>query len=68
MENYFLTANYMLRYLAMHGRPRSTFFFNSSHQHIPLHTAAEAGHGDIVRYFYDKGTNINIKDEDGVSE
>ena len=35
----------------------------------PLHVAAERGHSEIVsKYFGDKEVDINIKDNDGVSE
>ena len=37
------------------------------HQMTPLHVAAETGHCKILRYLIDKGGDINIKDEDGVS-
>ena len=38
------------------------------HQMTPLiHVAAETGHCEILRYLIDKGGDINIKDEDGVS-
>ena len=30
--------------------------------------AAQSGHADMVRYLSDKGANVNIKDNDGVSE
>ena len=34
----------------------------------PLHVAAEKGHfEEIVGYLVDKGTNINVEDNDGVS-
>ena len=34
----------------------------------PLHCAAHQGHVDIVWYLVDKGADINIKDENRVSE
>ena len=35
----------------------------------PLHVAAEKGESlDIVKYLIDKGADINIKDDNGVSE
>ena len=40
----------------------------SSHQWTPLHFAAREGHVDIVRYLVDKVADLNIKNEDGVSE
>ena len=40
----------------------------SSHQWTPLHFAAREGHVDIVRYLVDKDADLNIKNEDGVSE
>ena len=42
--------------------------FVSFHQRTPLHMAAQSGHADMVRYLSDKGANVNIKDNDGVSE
>ena len=46
-----------------------TCFFNSSHQRTPLHWAADRGDVDTVRYLFDKGAEINIKDHSvGVSE
>ena len=45
-----------------------TCFFNSSHQRTPLHWAADRGDVDTVRYLFDKGAEINIKDSVGVSE
>ena len=41
----------------------------SLHQMSPLHVAAEKGEcREIVEYLIDKGTDINIKDYNGVSE
>ena len=37
------------------------------HQMTPLHVAAETGRCEILRYLIDKGGDISIKDEDGVS-
>lgn len=37
-------------------------------QQTPLHVAARNGKADTVRYLVDKGADINIKDDDGVSE
>ena len=55
----------MVGYQAIHGGLRSTFY--SPHQFTPLHSAAEEGHVDIVRYLVDKGADLNVKDEIGVS-
>jgi len=43
-------------------------FVSISHQRAPLHEAAESGMVDMVRYFVDKGADVNIKDNNGVSE
>ena len=43
-------------------------FVYSPHQWTPLHEAARKGHVDIVRYLVEQGADINIKDEDEVSE
>ena len=40
----------------------------SPHQFTPLHRAAERGHTDTVQYLTEKGADINIKDNDEVSE
>ena len=53
----------MVGYLAIHGKPCSTFFINSPHQYTPLHLAAEGGHVDTVRYLVDKGADLNIKND-----
>ena len=59
----------MVGYLAIHGGPCSTFYFiYSPHQHIPLYHAACLGHVDIVRYLVDKGADLNIKNNSGISE
>ena len=34
----------------------------------PLHWAARGGHMDTVTFFLEQGVDINIKDEDEVSE
>ena len=34
----------------------------------PLHKAAIKGHVDTVQCLFDKGADIHIKDDDGVSE
>ena len=43
-------------------------YFNFSHQATPLHWAAFKGHVNAVGCLADKGADINIKDEIGVSE
>ena len=40
----------------------------SPHQDTPLHMAAKGGHTDSVQYLIDKGAEINVKKNDGVSE
>ena len=46
-----------------------TCFFNSHNQGTPLHWAADRDNVDTVRYLFDKGAEINIKDHSvGVSE
>ena len=62
-----LTASCMLCCLTIYGGPCSTFIY-SSHQHTPLHNAARDGHVDIVRYLVEQDVDINIKDQNGVSE
>ena len=44
------------------------FFIYSLHQRTPLFWAADEGHVDVVRYLVEQGADINIKDNDGVSE
>jgi len=43
-------------------------FVSISRQRAPLHEAAESGLVDMVRYFVDKGADVDIKDRDGVSD
>ena len=40
----------------------------SLHQWTPLHAAAAEGNTDVVRFLADRGADVNIKDERGVSE
>ena len=40
---------------------------HSLHQRIPLHVAVEGGHLDTVKYFLEKGVDIDIKQSFGVS-
>ena len=40
----------------------------SYHQKSPLCEAATGGNIDILRYLADKGADVNIKDDNGVSE
>ena len=42
--------------------------FSLSSQQTPLHTAAKVGNEYTMREFVDLGANMNIKDNDGVSE
>ena len=43
------------------------FKFGSPHQGTPLHYAAGGGHG-TVDYLIQAGADVNIQDDDGVSE
>jgi len=38
----------------------------SVHQKTPLHMAVESGNDATVRFFVDKGADVNIKDNKGV--
>lgn len=58
----------MLGYLAIHIGSCSTCFMNCSYQVTPLYVAASGGHVDTVRFLVDKGADINVKDDRGVSE
>ena len=58
----------MLDYLTIHGGPCSTIFVHSPHQSTPLHKAADKGLVHVVRCLVEQGADINIKDNDGVSE
>ena len=40
----------------------------SPHQLTPLHLAADNGHTDTVQCLIEKGADVNIKDDDGVSK
>ena len=54
--------------MAIHGGSCSTWFFISPYQLTPLHVAARAGHMDTVRCLVDKGADVNIQNNKGVSE
>lgn len=41
-------------------------FFFILHQGTPIHWAAGKGHFDTMKYLFEKGASINIKDEYGV--
>ena len=43
-------------------------FASSLRQWTPLLVAAERGNTEALRYLVDKGADININDDDGVSE
>ena len=59
----------MLGYLVIHVGSRSTCFFDSPNQDIPLNCAAWRGHVVVVKFLVEKGADINIKDDKfGVSE
>ena len=53
--------NCILSYLAI-------LFNFDSHQRTPLFKAAVKGHVDTIRYLLDKGADIHINDNEGVSE
>ena len=42
-------------------------YLSPLHQWTPLYMAAEGGHEEMVRFLVDKGADINIKDNNGVS-
>jgi len=42
--------------------------FTFSHQWTPLYVAADRGTIDMVRYFGDKGADVNVKTWKGVSK
>ena len=44
------------------------FKFLSPHQGTPLHWAARGGQVDTVTFFLEQGVDINIKNENRVSE
>ena len=44
------------------------YFIYSPHQRTPLHWAALIDHVGTVRCLVDKGTDLSIKEEDGVRE
>ena len=52
----------MLVYVAIHVQP------NFPHQMTRLLSEAHEGRLDEVRYLVEQGADINIKDENGVSE
>ena len=41
--------------------------FSSLYQRTPLHMAVEGGHVEIIKYLVQKGAQVNIQDEAGVS-
>ena len=41
----------------------SILFF---HQRTPLHMAAEGGHEETVKYLFEGGAEIDVKDNEGV--
>jgi len=42
--------------------------FLSLHQRTPLHEAAQCHHKEVEEYLVDHGADVNMKDNDGVSE
>ena len=57
----------ILIYLDIHGGPSSNLVY-SPHQMTPLHWATGEDHGGAVEYLIQAGADINIEDDDGVSE
>ena len=41
---------------------------NSLHQQAPLHVAARSHNAGTANYLGDKGADVNIRDDSGVSE
>ena len=64
-----LTAKFLYtkKKLDVHGGPSSSLV-SSPHQRTPLHWAAVEGHTDSVELLIQAGADVNIKDDDGVSE
>ena len=44
-----------------------TVFFMSAHQRTPMHIAAQGGQANTVKLLINKGADIDIKDNTGVS-
>jgi len=53
--------------LSIHCGPSSNLV-SSPHQFTPLHKSTEKGHTDTVKYLIEKGADLNIKSNSGVSE
>lgn len=43
------------------------YYHFSLYQRTPLHMAAEGGHKNVVDYLVDKGADVSLKDNAGVS-